>query len=93
MPTCNAWETFAKWTQEWGKLISIFFVLVMVLPSYMLTGDVIYTTVYGQPIIILISIDAARDLFDKRGANYSDRPRAVVLNEMWALPLSSSLVS
>ena len=45
-------------------------------------GDVVYTTICGQPIIVLNSIDAARDLLDKRSANYSDRPRLVVFNEM-----------
>ena len=46
------------------------------------SGDVIYTSIFGLPVIVLNSIDSARELMDKRGANYSDRARAVVWNEM-----------
>ncbi|KAJ0289807.1 hypothetical protein COL154_002105 [Colletotrichum chrysophilum] len=38
-------------------------------------SDVIYVKSLGQPIIVLNSVDAARDLLDRRGANYCDRPR------------------
>lgn len=37
-------------------------------------GDVMYLEVLGKPIIVLGSEQAATDLLDKRGANYSDRP-------------------
>ena len=47
------------------------------------TGDVAYTTLFGKPIIVLNSIDAARELLDKKGSNTCDRARAVVFNEMW----------
>ena len=46
------------------------------------TGDVVYTTIFGKPIVVLNSIDAARDLLDKKGSNFSDRPRAVAWNEL-----------
>lgn len=39
-------------------------------------------SVLGQPIIVLNSVDDARNLMDKRGAEYSDRPRAVLLGEL-----------
>ena len=38
--------------------------------------------VLGRPMIILSSAEAAHDLMDKKGANYSDRPRFVHLGEM-----------
>ena len=46
-------------------------------------GDVIYTSLFGRPVIVLNSIEAARDLLDNKGSIYSDRPLAVVFNEMW----------
>ena len=36
-------------------------------------GDVIHLDVFGQPMIILGSHEAAIDLLEKRSANYSDR--------------------
>lgn len=52
-------------------------------------SDVIYVNVLGQPIIILNSVQAAVDLLDKRGANYSDRPRFVLFEVMgWKATLT-----
>ncbi|KAF9045138.1 cytochrome P450 [Panaeolus papilionaceus] len=38
-------------------------------------GDIIHVDAAGQPIIILNSAEAARELLDRRSAIYSDRPR------------------
>ncbi|KAF9022880.1 cytochrome P450 [Hymenopellis radicata] len=38
-------------------------------------GDLVYYEVLGQPIIVVSSEEAANELFEKRSANYSDRPR------------------
>ena len=45
-------------------------------------GDIVYVHVLGKPIVILNSIDAAKELLEKRGVNYSDRPRLVFIQEM-----------
>lgn len=37
-------------------------------------GPLTYTSVYGQPYLIINSADAAFDLLDQRGADYADRP-------------------
>ena len=37
-------------------------------------GDIVYTYAMGQHIIILNSLKAVTDLFDKRSQIYSDRP-------------------
>jgi len=37
----------------------------------------IYSIMVGsRPVIVISSVDTVRDLFDKRGAIYSDRPEA-----------------
>ncbi|KAI0303046.1 cytochrome P450 [Russula brevipes] len=41
-------------------------------------GDIIYLNAVGQPMIILNSQRVAVDLFDRRAAIYSDRPRRIV---------------
>ncbi|KZT05281.1 cytochrome P450 [Laetiporus sulphureus 93-53] len=45
-------------------------------------GDIVYARVLQKHIVILNSVRAARDLLEKRGATYSDRPRFVLLNEL-----------
>ena len=45
-------------------------------------GDVVYTSLFGQPVVVLSSIDSTRDLLDKRGANYSSRPQSLLYEEL-----------
>ncbi|KZV60850.1 cytochrome P450 [Peniophora sp. CONT] len=45
-------------------------------------GDVVYLSVWGQPLLFLNSRHAALELLDKRGAIYSDRPRMVMGGEL-----------
>ncbi|KAF5325396.1 hypothetical protein D9619_009676 [Psilocybe cf. subviscida] len=45
-------------------------------------GDVFSFEVLGQRIIVLNSLEAAQELFEKRSANYSDRPRMLMHSEL-----------
>ncbi|KAJ2934553.1 hypothetical protein H1R20_g2525, partial [Candolleomyces eurysporus] len=45
-------------------------------------GDVVYVQIFGQPMVIIDSLQAARDLLDKRSSIYSDRPRFVLFSEL-----------
>lgn len=45
-------------------------------------GDVVYIEALGQKIVILGSATAVNDLMERRSAVYSDRPGALMLNEM-----------
>lgn len=36
-------------------------------------GPIVYLTVAGQPVVVLNTIKAAADLFDRRADIYSDR--------------------
>ncbi|KAF9061659.1 cytochrome P450 [Rhodocollybia butyracea] len=49
-------------------------------------GDVFYLEVLGAPMVILNSAKAIDDIFEKRSANYSDRPPMYMVNELmgWA---------
>ena len=52
-------------------------------------SDVLSVNILGQPVIILNSVRAAVDLLDKRGVNYSDRPRFVLFEVMgWGKTLT-----
>ena len=46
-------------------------------------GDVIYINLLGRPAIILNTLQAARDLFEKSGTNFSDRPYFLVMNDLY----------
>ncbi|KAA1476606.1 cytochrome P450 [Dentipellis sp. KUC8613] len=41
-------------------------------------GDLVYLNVAGQPMLVISSGKIATDLFDRRSANYSERPRMIV---------------
>ena len=46
-------------------------------------GDIFSVRLFGCPLIVLGSFSLARELMEKRGKNYSDRPRAVMHGELW----------
>ena len=69
------WLNFMKWKQEFGQLpISTIRSLVIL----SLSGDIIYLSAAGQPIIVLNTQKVAADLLDRRAGIYSDRPRNIV---------------
>lgn len=43
-------------------------------------GDVVYVEVFGNPTIILNSVKATTEFFEKRSSNYADRPRMASLS-------------
>ena len=45
-----------------------------------ITGNVVHLDVLGQSMIVLDSYRVARELLDKRSANYSDRPDSIMAN-------------
>ena len=45
-------------------------------------GDINYLEVLGQPMVVLNSYTACRDLLEKRSAIYSSRPRLVFISEL-----------
>lgn len=46
------------------------------------TGEVVYAKLFQTPVIIVNSMNVARELMDKRGAIYSDRPPFTLLGEV-----------
>ncbi|OHW91616.1 cytochrome p450 [Colletotrichum incanum] len=52
-------------------------------------SDVIHVRSLGQSMIVLNSVEAAKDLLDRRGANYCDRPRFALFEVMgWGKTLT-----
>ncbi|KAH8107960.1 cytochrome P450 monooxygenase [Cristinia sonorae] len=52
---------------EWGKIYG---------------GDVIYTKIFQRSMVVLNSLQAARDLMEKRSSNYSSRPTFIFMCEL-----------
>lgn len=52
-------------------------------------SDILHFSVLGRSIVILNSVEAARDLMDKRGANFADRPSFALFEVMgWGVTLT-----
>jgi len=51
------------------------------------TGDILSFHIFGQVIVVLNSAKVAKDLFEKRGAIYSDRSPTPIY-DMWVLESS-----
>lgn len=86
MPRRREWETITKWSRTYGKVLSLWRMQLRVelteLGEYNI-GDVVYVTVLGQHLVFVNSAKAAYDLFEKRSAIYSDRPRLPLLKELY----------
>jgi hypothetical protein len=52
--------------------------------SYSIIGKLIYSRLFGINLIVINSETIARELLDKRSANYSSRP-VIRTNELYAL--------
>lgn len=77
IPKESSWLAYAKFAKRYG---GVFFLSSV--PSKMSSaGDVLSFHVFGKVIIVLNTVKATRDLLDKRGEIYSDRP-AVPIYDM-----------
>ncbi|KAK7683860.1 hypothetical protein QCA50_013238 [Cerrena zonata] len=47
-------------------------------------GPIIYLNMLGQPVVVLNTAQAAFDLLDQRGTNYTDRPKLIMAAEILA---------
>ncbi|KAK0458976.1 cytochrome P450 [Desarmillaria tabescens] len=57
-------------------------------------GDIIHLSVFGQSLIILSSLETARNLLDRQSSISSDRPRFVMISDLmgwdWAVQFMST---
>ena len=51
-------------------------------------GDIVHLNVLGQHIVILDSVEAVKELLDRRSAIYSDRPHMPMVMDLCALVFS-----
>ena len=53
-------------------------------------GDVVFAKIFRRPVLVLNSLRAAQELLEKRSGNYSDRPRLILLAELYGISLAYS---
>jgi hypothetical protein len=80
IPKEFSWLLYTQLSKKHGM---IYFVVKGLLTEGM-TGDVLSFHVFGQVIVVLNSIKANKDLLERRGEIYSDRP-AIPVFEMYLL--------
>lgn len=51
----------------------------------LIIGDMVYMSVLGKNIYVISSVHILNDLFNKRSANYSDRPYSTMLNKLYSI--------
>jgi hypothetical protein len=73
------WLAYTQYAKEYGMNYTL--VLVSTPFTTKPAGDVISFQVLGRVVVVLNSIKATKDLFEKNGDTYSDRP-AVPFYEM-----------
>lgn len=54
-------------------------------------GPMTYLVAAGQPFLVINSYDVAKDLLDKRGSNYINRPRMVMAGELSGIGKSTGM--
>ena len=77
-PQDSPWVKFAEWGKQYGTSPKN----TQPATSDKSPGGIMHLSVAGKPIILINDAVEAYNLLDKRGANYSDRPRSLLVGEM-----------
>ncbi|KAI9444596.1 cytochrome P450 [Lactarius indigo] len=77
----KVWLFHRDCKQKYGPLSSSF-LLKRYARAHDVPEDVMYLSALGQPILVLNSLKAAAELFDRRGTIYSGRPRLIMAQEI-----------
>lgn len=80
MPSSREWETFTQWGEKWGMYDKLQSSHRYMYNFWLDAGDMVFLSVLGQPTLILNSAKVARDLLDKKGHKYSNRPHLEMCN-------------
>ena len=97
-------ETFTEWQKSWGMSYSPQFAAyhwketpstALLIDNFLSPGEFIYVSFLGMPMLIVQDREIADELMNKRGNQYSDRPRSVMCGDLCVLlnNLSTSRLS
>lgn len=85
IPRKFSWLAYTNFSKTHGS--QPFFATVLLSSLTRVPGDILSFHIFGQVIVVLNSAKVAKDLFEKRGAIYSDRSPAPIY-DMWVLEYS-----
>lgn len=80
MPHDKEWLVYQQWAHKYGERQPG--KSIKYSQTHRISGDVMHVEALGQHIIILNSVESANELFERRSSTYSDRPEAVMLNNL-----------
>ena len=89
VPKDFSWLAYTRLSKTYGGNITVF------CSTFFLTaipGDIISLRVFGKVIIVLNSAKVAKDLLEKNGSIYYDRP-VIPIHEMWVVVLLEQYIS
>jgi hypothetical protein len=79
IPSENPETQYAEWAKIYGGILFSSIFVFFARADYGV-GDVIYLRVLNRDVIVLNSAKVATDLLEKRGENYSERPKNVIFD-------------
>lgn len=82
------YHTFKQWKLQYGAPSHYYCQYTQRMRSQLELGDMVYMTILGRETVVLNSLTVAQDLLDKRSAIYSDRPRSILIPEMYVVSSS-----
>lgn len=82
IPQGRAWLIYDDWFKLYGTLLHTYSRLIDDMLGPIISGDLVYFKVFGQGYLLLGSTTRTNDLFEKRSANYSDRPGLPMLVDL-----------
>ena len=50
-------------------------------------GNIFYLNLMGRHTVVINSIEIARELLDRKGATFSDRPHSVLIGDLYVLTI------
>ena len=73
IPSAHEYLQYEQWSREYGTSQNMLLVEFVCPNEALEDSDIIYLNLSGSPLMVVNSITACNDLFDKRSSNYSDR--------------------
>ena len=88
MPLQYSWETFFAWKETLGEIVYYANVSSVNTNTFCIQGDIFYLNLLGRPMIVINSIEIARELLDSKGATFSDRPHSFMMNSLYVVSVT-----
>ena len=88
IPKEFSWLSYIEHSKKYGTMLSLVWLLV----TEQIPGDILSFHIFGQVIVVLNSFKATKDLLEKRGDIYSDRP-VIPICEMYVFSTSTSFTT